>query len=313
MTEPDFRISGLTSGRRRPKGGALHSSHARRFRAKAIARVPLCVLENKLNQRCMQPMHLEKGAATAMKVYSVIIESLVKQFEDVVAVDGVSLQVEEGELFGLLGPNGAGKTTIINVLCGLIPPTSGSCRVGGFDVQKQKSNVKRIIGVCPQETAIYPYLTGAENVELFGNLYALDKPTLERRREMLLREMGLTHDATRRAEKYSGGMKRRLSLVLALINDPQIAFLDEPTVTMDPQSRHAVWDFIKALKPQKKTIILTTHYMEEAEALCDRVGIIDHGKLIALGSPHELISSHHVENLEEVFITLTGRAIREDV
>ena len=127
-----------------------------------------------------------------MKTPAIIIESLLKRFEDVTAVDGVNLQVEEGELFGLLGPNGAGKTTIINVLCGLIPPTSGSCRVGGFDVQKQKSKVKGLIGVCPQETAIYPYLTGSENVELFGNLYAMDKQMLERRRDMLLQEMGLT-------------------------------------------------------------------------------------------------------------------------
>jgi ABC-2 type transport system ATP-binding protein len=241
-----------------------------------------------------------------MKTPAIIIESLLKRFEDVTAVDGVSLQVEEGEFFGLLGPNGAGKTTIINVLCGLVPPTSGSCRVGGFDVQKQKPKVKDLIGVCPQETAIYPYLTGLENVELFGNLYTMNKQTLKTRRAMLFEKMGLTHDAKRRTEKYSGGMKRRLSLVLSLIND-------EPTVAMDPQTRHAVWDFIKELKTQKKTIILTTHYMEEAEALCDRVGIIDHGKLIALGSPNELISHNHVKNLEEVFIKLTGRGIREEV
>jgi ABC-2 type transport system ATP-binding protein len=248
-----------------------------------------------------------------MNTPAIVVENLLKKFEDVTAVDGVSLQVEESELFGLLGPNGAGKTTIINVLCGLIPPTSGSCRVGGLDVQKQKSKVKDIIGVCPQETAIYPYLTGSENAELFGNLYVMNKKTLETRRAMLFEKMGLTGDAKRRAEKYSGGMKRRLSLVISLINDPQIAFLDEPTVAMDPQSRHAVWDFIKELKTQKKTIILTTHYIEEAEALCDRVGIIDHGKLIALGSPNELISQNNVKNLEEVFIKLTGRRIREDV
>jgi len=248
-----------------------------------------------------------------MKAPAITIESLLKRFEDVTAVDGVSLRVEEGELFGLLGPNGAGKTTIINILCGLTTPTSGSCRVGGFDVQKQKTKVKDIIGVCPQETAIYPYLTGSENVELFGNLYTMNKQTLATRRAMLFEKMGLTHDAKRRAEKYSGGMKRRLSLVLSLINDPRIAFLDEPTVAMDPQSRHAVWDFIKELKTQKKTIILTTHYMEEAEELCDRVGIIDHGKLIAVGSPNELILHNKVKNLEEVFITLTGRRIREEV
>ncbi len=241
------------------------------------------------------------------------LDNLVKKFEDVTAVDGVSLLVARGELFGLLGPNGAGKTTAINLLCGLIKPTSGSATVSDYDVQKETAKVKELIGVCPQETAVYPYLTGTENVELFGNLHTMNKSTLRTRRDMLLEKMGLTQDARRKAEKYSGGMKRRLSLILALIHDPQIAFLDEPTVGMDPQSRHAVWDFIKELKKEGKTIILTTHYMEEAEALCDRVGIIDHGKLIALGSPKDLISKAKVTNLEEVFIKLTGRKIREDV
>lgn len=244
---------------------------------------------------------------------AIVMENLVKKFEDVTAVDGINLQVSKGELFGLLGPNGAGKTTTINILCGLIKPTSGSAKVGGYNVQKDTAKVKDLIGVCPQETAIYPYLTGAENVELFGNLHAMNKESLKTRRDILLENMGLAGDAKRKAEKYSGGMKRRLSLILALIHDPQIAFLDEPTVAMDPQSRHAVWDFIKELKKEDKTIILTTHYMEEAEELCDRVGIIDHGKLIALGSPQALISKNNVKNLEEVFIKLTGRKIREEV
>jgi len=244
---------------------------------------------------------------------AIVIENLVKKFEGVTAVDGVSLQVAKGELFGLLGPNGAGKTTTINILCGLIKPTSGSAKVGGYVVQKDPAKVKELIGVCPQETAIYPYLTGAENVDLFGNLHTMDKETLKTRSRMLLEKMGLTDEAKRKAEKYSGGMKRRLSLILALIHDPQIAFLDEPTVAMDPQSRHAVWDFVKELKKEDKTLILTTHYMEEAEELCDRVGIIDHGKLITLGSPEELISKNKVKNLEEVFIKLTGRKIREEI
>jgi ABC-2 type transport system ATP-binding protein len=241
------------------------------------------------------------------------IENLVKKFEDVTAVDGISLQVGEGELFGLLGPNGAGKTTIINILCGLTKPTSGSATVGGYDIQKEPMRVKELIGVCIQETAVYPYLTGEENVDLFGDLHVMNKELLKTRRAMLLDKMGLTVEAKRKAEKYSGGMKRRLSLILALIHDPLIAFLDEPTVALDPQSRHAVWDFIKELKKEGKTIVLTTHYMEEAEELCDRVGIIDHGKLISLGSPKDLISENQVRNLEDVFIKLTGRKIREEV
>jgi ABC-2 type transport system ATP-binding protein len=248
-----------------------------------------------------------------MNESAITVENLVKKFEDVTAVDGISLQVKKGELFGLLGPNGAGKTTTINILCGLAKPTSGTAKVGGFDVQRETSKVKELIGVCLQETAIYPYLTGAENIELFGNLYAMNKETLQKRRDVLLESVGLTGDAKRRTAKYSGGMKRRLSLILALIHDPQIAFLDEPTVAMDPRSRHAVWDFIKELKKEGKTIILTTHYMEEAEELCDRIGIIDHGKLIALDSPEKLISKNNVKNLEEVFIKITGRKIREEV
>ena len=244
---------------------------------------------------------------------AIIINDLTKRFEDVTAVDELNLEVERGELFGLLGPNGAGKTTVINVLCGLIKPTSGSVVVAGLDVQKDPHKVKELIGVCPQETAIYPYLTGLENIDLFGNLHAMNKDLLKARRGKLLEKMGLIEDAKRRAGKYSGGMKRRLSLALALIHDPQIAFLDEPTVAMDPQSRHAVWNFIKELKKEGKTVVLTTHYMEEAEELCDRVGIIDHGKLIALGSPKELTSSNDVKNLEEVFIKLTGRKIREEI
>jgi ABC-2 type transport system ATP-binding protein len=243
---------------------------------------------------------------------AIIIEHLGKKYQDVTALDDLSLQVDKGELFGLLGPNGAGKTTTINILCGLLKPTGGEASICGYDVQKDTAKVKDLIGVCIQETAIYPYLTGSENVDLFGNLHAMQKETLKAREKMLLGKMGLQEEAKRRASKYSGGMKRRLSLILALIHDPQVAFLDEPTVAMDPQSRHAVWDFIQELKAQNKTIILTTHYMEEAEELCDRVGIIDHGKLIALGTPKELIAKYGVKNLEEVFIKLTGRNMREE-
>jgi ABC-2 type transport system ATP-binding protein len=253
-----------------------------------------------------------RDGARKMNESTIVMDNLGKKFEDATALVDLNLHIGKGELFGLLGPNGAGKTTTINILCGLTKPTSGTAEVGGLDVQKETAKVKELIGVCPQETAVYGYLTGEENIELFGNLYTMDKAILKARRDMLLEKMGLKEDARRRAEKYSGGMKRRLSLVLALIHDPQIAFLDEPTVAMDPQSRHAVWDFIKDLRQQGKTIILTTHYMEEAEELCDRVGIIDHGKLIGLGTPRELISKSNVKNLEEVFIALTGRKIREE-
>jgi ABC-2 type transport system ATP-binding protein len=246
-----------------------------------------------------------------MKDPAIIIQNLVKKFEDVTAVDNLTLEIERTELFGLLGPNGAGKTTTINVLCGLLKPTSGVVKVGGHDVQREAAKVKELIGVCPQDSAVYPYLSGRENVELFGNLHAMPKNKLKENTDRLLEKLSLTEDANRRLGKYSGGMKHRINLIMALVNDPEIAFLDEPTAAMDPQSRHAVWDFIRDLKKQGKTIILTTHYMEEAEELCDRVGIIDHGKLIALGTPDGLKKNFAVKNLEEVFIQLTGRRIRE--
>lgn len=247
-----------------------------------------------------------------MKEMAIVIQNLTKRFEDVTAVDDLNLEIEKGELFGLLGPNGAGKTTVIKVLCGLLSPTNGTATVGGYDVQKETAKVKELIGVCPQDTAAYPYLTGRENVELFGNLHAMPKDRLKKSTDELLEKLSLTEDANRRLGKYSGGMKRRINLIMALVHDPEIAFLDEPTVAMDPQSRHAVWDFIRELKKRGKTIILTTHYMEEAEELCDRVGIIDHGKLIALGSPKQLKDKSKAKDLEEVFIQLTGRKIREE-
>ena len=248
-----------------------------------------------------------------MNESAITIENLTKKFEDKTAVEDLSLKVFKGELFGLLGPNGAGKTTTISILCGLIKPTSGSAKIFDYDIQKETQKVKEQIGVCIQETAIYPYLTGIENLELFGKLYGMNKKTIKERSNMLLTNMALKEDAKRVTAKYSGGMKRRLSLALALIHDPQIAFLDEPTIAMDPQSRHAVWDFIKEQKTKGKTIILTTHYMEEAEELCDRIGIIDRGRLIALGTPKELIAKNQVKNLEEVFIQLTGRNMREEL
>lgn len=257
--------------------------------------------------------NLKVGYLITMKKAAIVIDNLTKRFEDITAVDGLNLEVEKGELFGLLGPNGAGKTTTINVLCGLLKPTSGSVMVGGYDVQKEPEKVKQLIGVCPQDTAVFSYLTGRENVELFGNLHAMPKDKLKKNTEELLRKLGLLEDADRRVGKYSGGMRRRINLIMALVHDPEIAFLDEPTVAMDVQSRHAVWDFIKELKTKNKTIILTTHYMEEAEELSDRVGIIDHGKLIALGTPKQLKDKFKARNLEEVFIQLTGRRIREEL
>ncbi|MHA1207405.1 MAG: ABC transporter ATP-binding protein [Candidatus Hodarchaeales archaeon] len=246
-----------------------------------------------------------------MKQNGIKVENLIKKFGDFTAVDGLSFEVKPGELFGLLGPNGAGKTTTINIMTGLHKPTSGTAIVGGFDIKSQITEIRKLIGVCPQDPALYPYLTGKENVELFGNLHTVPKKILKQRTEELLELVGLVEGATRRTGTYSGGMIRRISLVMALINDPEIAFLDEPTVAMDPQSRRATWAFVENLKERKKTVILTTHYIEEAEALCDRVGIIDEGKLIALDTPQGLMQEHNADDLEGVFLKITGRKIRE--
>jgi len=259
-------------------------------------------------------MHSRQGGqGNGTERAAILMEHVAKRFEDVKALDNLSLEVSWGELFGLLGPNGAGKTTAINILAGLIEPTAGSVRVTGYDVARERSKIRELIGVCPQDTAVYDHLTGRENVELFGNLHTMPKKELEKSVDELLSKLSVASEADRRVGKYSGGMRRRVNLIMALVHDPMVAFLDEPTVAMDPQSRRAVWEFIRELKERGKTVILTTHYMEEAEELCDRVGIIDAGRLVALGTPVELKRKFGAEDLEGVFIELTGRTIREGV
>ncbi len=242
----------------------------------------------------------------------IVIDNLVKRYDDVLAVDHLNLTIEKGELFALLGPNGAGKTTTIKVLCGLLDPTTGSARVGGLDVQSQMGKIKKIIGVCPQESSVFPYLTGKENIELFGELHGLTKAALKERVSAIIGKLFLEDHAGRLAQKYSGGLSKRVSIAMALVNDPTILFLDEPTAAMDPQSRRAIWEYLKELKARGKTIVLTTHYMEEAEHLADRIGIIDRGRLIALGSPAQLMEANGCKNFEDVFIKLTGRDIRRE-
>ncbi|MHA2282514.1 MAG: ABC transporter ATP-binding protein [Promethearchaeota archaeon] len=236
-----------------------------------------------------------------------------KTIEEVVAVDGISFSINKGEIFGLLGPNGAGKTTTINILCGLINQTEGKAFVEGYDVTKDISKIKEIIGLCPQEPAVYKFLNAKENIELFGNLYLVKKEVIKERTEKFLDLLGLSEVSHRKAKKYSGGMLRQLNLIVALISDPPILFLDEPTVGLDPRNRRKTWEFISFLKESNKTVILTTHYIEEAEALCDRVAIIDYGKLIAIGPPRELIEKYDSKNLEEVFMKITGRRIVEGI
>lgn len=248
-----------------------------------------------------------------MSESAISITNLTKKFDDITAVDDLSLEIGWGELFGILGPNGAGKTTTVNVLNTLIEPTTGSATVGGHDVVYDPEGVREVIGVCPQEPAFYPHLSGEENVILMGEMHLVPRDVLRARLETMVERIGMEDHIDRRAKDYSGGMIRRISLLMALIGDPRVALLDEPTVAMDPKSRRAVWDFIRNLKEQGKTVILTTHYIEEAEELCDRVAIIDEGMLIELGPPEELTDKHRAKNLEEVFLKLTGKKIREVV
>jgi ABC-2 type transport system ATP-binding protein len=212
---------------------------------------------------------------------------LTKKFDSLVAVNAVDLEIKKGELFSFLGPNGAGKTTTIRMLCCLLKPTRGSASILGYDVVKTPFAVKRLIGVSPQETILSERLNCWENLALIGKVHGLSSNQVRRRSQELLETMGLMERAKDQVRKFSGGMKRRLSIAMALISDPQVLFLDEPTLGLDPQARRAIWDYIAGFKG-KKTILLTTHYMEEADSLSDRIGIIDEGKVVALGTPQEL-------------------------
>jgi ABC-2 type transport system ATP-binding protein len=241
----------------------------------------------------------------------IAIDGLVKSYGDITAVNGLAFDIKKGELFGLLGPNGAGKTTTISILCGLLAPSAGSAQVGGLDISDDMPTIKQGIGVCPQEAAVYEFLTGRENIELFGTLHGMDRRSVKERTDALLEQVDFAEAAGRRAKGYSGGMTRQLNLLMALVSDPDIVFLDEPTVGMDARARRRTWDYIASLKEQGKTIILTTHYIEEAESLSDRVGIIDYGELIDLGTPEELMQKHESKDLEEVFLKITGRRIAE--
>jgi ABC-2 type transport system ATP-binding protein len=224
-----------------------------------------------------------------------------KYFENVKAVNGVSFKVRKGECFGFLGPNGAGKTTMINVLSCYLKPTAGSAYVAGYNVVKEHAEVKKNIGIAPQENIFYDELRVYENLIFFGKMYSIDSNVLKKRANELIKKVGLEEKRKTKAEKLSGGMKKRLNLIIGLVHDPEILFLDEPTAGLDPQTRRLIWDYLFELKSRNKTIFLTTHYMDEADILSDRLAIIDHGKIIAEGSPEylkETIGKGDVLNLK---------------
>jgi len=217
------------------------------------------------------------------------VEQLVKQFNSLTAVKGVSFEVAQGELFGFLGPNGAGKTTTIKILTPLLKPTSGRAMVAGYDVLKKPSEVRNLIGYVAQDVSLDDKGTGRENLMLQGRLHHMDSKLLRQRVDELLDLVDLTADANRLTETYSGGMRKRLDLIAGLIHRPKVLFLDEPTLGLDPQTRARVWSYLRDLNQKEGiTMFLTTHYMEEADELCHRVAIIDHGEIRALGHPEEL-------------------------
>ncbi len=216
------------------------------------------------------------------------VDGLVKRYGDVAAVDGVSFEVEQGEIFGLLGPNGAGKTTTISMLSCLIEPTEGDAKVAGSSIRSDCLKVKRALGVVPQDIALYPTLTALENLRFWAEMYGLKGDELKQRVDQVLAVAGLEDRAKARIETYSGGMKRRINIAAGMMHRPQVLVMDEPTVGIDPQSRNHILETVKALNAEGMTIVYTSHYMEEVEELCERVGIIDRGKLIALGTKEKL-------------------------
>lgn len=213
---------------------------------------------------------------------------LTKKFDDLTAVNGIDIHVKKGELVSLIGPNGAGKTTTISMLSTVLKPTSGDAFVGGYSIIEEPEGVRKQIGVVPQEVIMYDYLSAKENCEFFAGMYNLPKSEIRQRIKILFRLLGLEDKANTRTSKLSGGMKRRLNLAMGLVMDPEIIFLDEPSAGLDPQATHLTWDFIRDLRDQGKTIVLTTHNMYEVEALSDRVYIIDNGSIIAHGTPQAL-------------------------
>lgn len=234
---------------------------------------------------------------------AIIIKGLTKTFGDIRAVDGLDLSIRKGELFALLGVNGAGKTTTIKMLCGLLRPTSGEAELLGDSILTAPQRVKRKINLSPQETAVAPNLTVRENLEMIAGIYRCDREAARAKAAEMIERFSLTAEAKRKAKVLSGGLGRRLSIAMALISDPEILFLDEPTLGLDVIARRELWESIRKLKGGT-TIILTTHYMEEAEALSDRIGVMAQGKLRAVGTLEELKEKTGAKSLEDAFVTL---------
>jgi ABC-2 type transport system ATP-binding protein len=231
---------------------------------------------------------------------------------EVPAINNISLTIEQGEVFGLLGPNGAGKTTTISILCGLFAPSQGEVYIDGLSVTKDKEQVKNIIGIVPQDIALYPSLTAYENLRFIGRMYGLKGKVLKERIHKYAELLGMDDSLRKQVKTFSGGMKRRINLVAGLLHDPKIVILDEPTVGVDVQSRNQIVQYLYDLNKSGTTIIYTSHYLQEAECLCTRVAFIDDGNIVKLGSPKELVNgTNGCSTLEEVFLQLTGKDLRD--
>ena len=243
-----------------------------------------------------------------------VAKDLHKSFNEHKAVNGVSFTIGKGEIFGLLGPNGAGKTTTIRMLSTVLAPDSGEITIGGHSIRQDAEAVRSIIGVCPQDLALYEDLSALDNMVFFGRMAGLSSKDACAQAMTHLELMGLVDRAKGKVAKFSGGMKRRINLAIALMGSPQLVFMDEPTVGIDPQSRNNIFESIFGLRDKGMTILYTTHYMDEADRLCDRVAIMDGGQIIRMDTPYKLkgeIGSPEQVTLEDVFLKLTGRSLRD--
>ena len=242
------------------------------------------------------------------------INQLAKKYKDTdfFAVQPLDLSIKKNEIFGMLGPNGAGKTTLISMLCGLLKPTSGSFEIDHLNYQNNRKQIQYLIGVVPQEYALYPTLTAFENLMYFGSMYGIKSDDLKKRIDRSLSELGLSKFADKRIKTFSGGMKRRVNLIAGILHQPKVLFLDEPTVGVDVQSKNVIIQHLKQLNEKGTTIVYTSHHMIEAQDLCTEVAIIDHGKIMVQGTPSDLIRSvKNSINLENVYLHLTGGELRD--
>lgn len=245
---------------------------------------------------------------------AIVIEDVSKRYAetDPPALDGLDLQIRKGEIFGLLGPNGAGKTTTISILSTLLTPTSGRVMIRDIDSTRFPKKARHYIGLVPQEVALYPELTAQENLSFFGKLQGMDGKVLREGIQSALESVGLASHAQRNVATFSGGMKRRANLAVGILHQPPVLLLDEPTVGIDAQSRQLIMEKLKDLKHNGATMVYTTHYMEEAQSLCDRVAVIDKGRVMAMGTPKQLMDDYpQCRNLGELFLELTGKDLRD--